>query len=128
MNEPTQEQIKKLWEWCGFREECVERAARVDCGQTLRVVFCPDDSVIEDYLPLDLTNLFKWAVPQVVRKLADTDLSSDEEAMSKLFELWLKIYWTPSPEPLSIQDALFRAIWQVIEKEVPWQHKLESDS
>ena len=117
MKEPTAEQIKTFWQRWGFREESIERAAMVDCGQTIWVVVYPDGGMTREGYPLLTSdNLFRWAVPEAVKALADAALSSDKEAMFKLFDLWLKTYWEPRPEPIPIALALFWAIWQHIEK------------
>jgi len=65
MNEPTEEQKKRLWEWCGFA-----RYERQDPHwKDMRwVLVYPDKSWSfdeENWLPIDLNNLFKWAVPKL---------------------------------------------------------------
>ena len=67
MKEPTQEQIKKFWEWCGFRQL---QWAKIGWHyeQTKKVMNWTHD-LLEygslDFLPrIDLDNLFKYAVPQ----------------------------------------------------------------
>ena len=42
---PTDEQVRKFWEWCGF-------------------TFC-DDGIAATMPLIDLNNLFKWAVPKL---------------------------------------------------------------
>ncbi|KKK62670.1 hypothetical protein LCGC14_3002040 [marine sediment metagenome] len=54
---PTKEQIKELWEWCGFK--------LVDNSDYL-LAECPIDYPLGFHLPLiDLNNLFKYAVPRL---------------------------------------------------------------
>ena len=50
MTEPTEEQIKEFWEWCGQKRENRSEYGRL-----------PDWG----YPPIDLNNLFKWAVPKL---------------------------------------------------------------
>lgn len=64
MNEPTEAQIKEFWEWCGFRWEYVEE---VDDG-----FYNAPDGFTNEHLdnnellpPIDLNNLFKYAVPKL---------------------------------------------------------------
>lgn len=55
MTEPTKEQIKEFWEWCGFtRLEYLDRLwyQRLEVSLPLA-------------LPIDLNNLFKYAVPKI---------------------------------------------------------------
>ena len=55
MNEPTEEQIKELWEWCGFGIDGVG------------IWHCPDGITELGGMPkVTLDNLFKWAVPKVI--------------------------------------------------------------
>ena len=119
MNIPTEEQIKEFWEWCGFeikesKGEKISELYGVDVFDWTRSVTYPDKYVDYDLPELDPNNLFKWAVPKTTKILGDRDLSSDEEAMWKLFGLWLKEYWKPRAVPISIGDALFWAIRKVI--------------
>ena len=107
--EPTQEQAKKLWEKCGWRH-CESNLWLDPEGYS---VLSKDSESLP--ISIDLNSLFKWAVLGAVKRLGDADLSSDEEAMWKLFELWLKTYWTPRTEPLSIEDALFWTINRIME-------------
>lgn len=55
--QPTQEQTKEFWEWCGFMLEGIPN----DIG------FCwaypPDGKCRKKLPPIGLKNLFKWAVP-----------------------------------------------------------------
>jgi len=56
LNKPTEEQIKELWEWCGFGIDGVG------------IWHCPDGITELGGMPkVTLDNLFKWAVPKVFR-------------------------------------------------------------
>ena len=57
---PTEEQIKKFWEWCGFKYD--------HWGDDNFIIY-PDDKVPRAVQPLiDLNNLFKYAVPKVLKE------------------------------------------------------------
>ena len=61
--EPTQEQIKEFWEWCGFKPPDMTRvhwhAKRPDFTDMPDGTWPPD---------IDLNNLFKYAVPKLLPK------------------------------------------------------------
>ena len=77
MNKPTDKQIKKLWEWCGFKHGVPfpELAKRKDIPHPERFLkeqwyihkgfanteypYCGSEPIV------DLNNLFKYAVPKV---------------------------------------------------------------
>lgn len=70
MNEPTQEQIKKFWEWCGFKhtvpfpelakQEDIPRPERFTKEQWyIPGIYCGSEP------PIDLNSLFKYAVPKL---------------------------------------------------------------
>ena len=77
MEEPTEKQIKEFWEWCGFRHNVPspKLAKRKDIphpGRFLKeqwYIHSGFADVKEDYCggrpPIDLNNLFKYAVPKV---------------------------------------------------------------
>ena len=54
LTKPTKEQQKILWEWCGFK--LVNGIVWID----------ESDNRIHKESPIDLNNLFKYAVPKVV--------------------------------------------------------------
>ena len=60
---------------------------------------------------------FKRLVLKVVRELADIDLSTDREAMYKLFSLWIELFWTLREQPVSITLALCLAVEKLIDGE-----------
>lgn len=69
---PTKEEIQKFWEWCGFSYE----KPICDCGLCLKNCYIAPDAkkryLHNNYLehtclpPLDLNNLFKYAVPKLL--------------------------------------------------------------
>ena len=65
----------------------------------------------------EMSACFKWLVPKATRKLADIDLSTDKEAMYKLFSLWIEEFWIPRPNPASLALALCLAIEKLMDTE-----------
>jgi hypothetical protein len=72
MKEPTQEIIRELWEWCGWKVRpnlpsiiYGNDATWVspEKGKYSREIFS------ETLPPIDLNNLFKWAVPALIKKI-----------------------------------------------------------
>lgn len=57
MNEPTQEQIKEFWEWCEF--------SLVNPQSQISYYWTPDGKTNRELPPIDLNNLFKYAVPLI---------------------------------------------------------------
>ena len=62
MKEPTQEQSKEFWERCGFNFAGDKRFLGFPDGTLRSITGVP---------PIDLNNLFKWAVPQLVESLGE---------------------------------------------------------
>ena len=68
MTEPTDEQVKEFWEWCGFYQEDGESYM----DSTPYKVWKHPSNLLHDFgykafpgLLVDLNNLFKYAVPKV---------------------------------------------------------------
>lgn len=116
--QPTDEQIRKFWEWCGF--DYVG-------GYTIEWI-APDTTLTFDALPaIDLNNVFKWAVPKLFtwslgkgwKLCSDTEIRATGEV-----EAHVQLASFNNPEFLgdaSNKDpalALFWAIWKVIEYEL----------
>ncbi|KKM82968.1 hypothetical protein LCGC14_1314030 [marine sediment metagenome] len=108
---PTQEQIKEVWVWCGF--------TRTTMGHDL--VWMYENKYPPVQLPpLDLNNLFKYAVPKLIGDykytlLLRTDVDFHTRESTYTFSL--------SDDPLTINSeatdknpalALFWAIQKVI--------------
>ena len=109
---PTNEQVKKFWGWCGFR---------VALG---KLYWYPDkeSSPARRLPPIDLNNLFKYAVPKLeksVRAITIYPPVIDPPVCDKCYvELTLcngQIIESFENTPAL---ALFWAIWEVIEGEV----------
>jgi len=67
MNKPTKEQTKEVWEWCGLSEEYWD-------GEWFWVEpneegsFRYKNRTTHDELPIDLNNLWKYAIPQLCKE------------------------------------------------------------
>ena len=113
MNEPTEEQIKEFWERCGFTKRISDGGHGYIYG--LEYWSYPGSlSSITEPLPIDLNNLFKWAVPKLdYAKVVTNDAPSGDrfyngKAMSEG-------RWGACTED-DPALALFWAIWKVIKK------------
>ncbi len=120
--ELTQEQVKMLWEWCGFKQLEAGRGGYhfrstkkiwnwLPPGETERhksIPFLP---------PVDLNNLFKYAVPKLERvKLYHVAHYLDYRAEVQLADDAGDIISGANrlnPDPAL---ALFWAIWQIIKE------------
>lgn len=88
---PTEEQIKKFWEKCEV------------------------STLYELWPPIDLNNLFKWGVPVAIKALENRFDSKTNKirGLELIFQHWIdKIR-----EGFTIEDALFRALYEVLEVE-----------
>ena len=116
---PTDEQIREFGEKCGWQRiekknvpvvlfEGVEPSESFDLVYWLAPDNADDDDWYEEP-PIDLNNLFKYAVPKAVHILFENGRSM-KHAYNKLFKLWLK-KWA---EGCEFEDALFWAIREVL--------------
>lgn len=95
----TQEQIKELWEWCGFKY--IGKANVRDIWEA------PDGGIYYDNLPpLDFNNLFKYSVPKALMELQRLG------AVIPLIELFSRWY-DKICAGYNYEDALFWVIWKV---------------
>jgi len=82
---------KKLAEWAGFKLEDTQFYESSWGTTKVETWRSPNGSSCNP--PLNFTEsldaCFKWLVPKAIRLQGDTDLSSDNEAMYKLFGLSL---------------------------------------
>jgi len=64
---PTGDQIRKFWEWCGFRR-------KLSASENPHYWLAPNAKMpYGNKLPrIDLNNLFIWAVPKLIVKLQGT--------------------------------------------------------
>ena len=114
MTEPTEEQIKEFWEWCGltiYEDDTTftlwqdSRGKLVCCGHTDRM------------LDIDLNNLFKYAVPKLkehYRKLTESYLPEHYfHSIVPLMERWID----EVAEDKDPAFALLSLIWEVIKND-----------
>ena len=116
MSEPTEEQIKELWEWCGFKFFKPYENGAID-------VLDPTGSLYLSPTPLaiplvDLNNLFKWAVPNLQEQGLITSLVAVEHSG---FDCHIIRLFADEPF-ITIRDkdpalALFWAIYKVIKEQ-----------
>lgn len=105
-DKPTQEELKKFWEWCGFR---------LDDGGDFKWWYKPEG----DHLPLgeepalDLNNLFQNAVPKAIdRIMIEQDGCSSDVAYAVLFKRWLAELELDMQHP---DLTLYKVLRQVME-------------
>ena len=112
MKVPTEKQIKRFWEWCGFNFAGDEGYVGFPNG-TLHP--------IGDTPPVDLNNLFKYAVPKLMKTNQWVGMISTQ--MSKGTQYTFVVY--KSGDIIGDSDntdpalALFWAIWKVIKGDSP---------
>ena len=121
MTEPTREQIKKLWEWCGFKEVFSKELWRFErYKETNHWWSAPNGRRFDELPPVDLNNLFKYAVPKLLPKhdfsiywVLDVDAQQGAWAISMSCRGYGKngIIRLRDKDPAL---ALFWAIWEVI--------------
>ena len=98
--EPTEQQIRELWEWCGFK---YEGGAWQDPNG--KVVAIAEGEQVFTRLPdIDLNNLFKYAVAKL-----------EVNQRLKLLQRWVTYVCATNPynDPAT---TLFWALWQVKEE------------
>ena len=67
---PTEEQQEKLWKWCGWRRVPEgKKAFHYERCQKVMNWYAPDNQErsYKSLPPIDLNNLFKWAVPKWIK-------------------------------------------------------------
>lgn len=110
-NQPSEAQVKELWEWLGWRYG-VDKADPINPDN---LWFPPNSTCCRQPLPpIDLNNLFKYAVPKPIDVHFKYDTSYPEHTIGEI-NCWLyhkgKVYKGWSYDPAL---ALFWAIWEVI--------------
>ena len=117
MKESTQEQVKELWEWCGF-EERHNPGSYMDVTIAETVWFDPKGSKCGILPPIDLNNLFRWAVPKLQKDGWLISLRGHEfkgyDALLEYVPKDLSLVRADNDDPAL---ALFWAIWEVIKNE-----------
>ena len=103
-HKPTQEQIKEFWEWYS-----------APIGESL------DGRKV--YRPIDLNNLFEYAVPKWIGLRCEELHISEETAYKILFDLWYEKLLELSERPSTMfyviypALALFWVLWKIKEEE-----------
>ena len=110
--EPTQEQIKEFWEWCEWKQLPPQsKSFHYEWGKKVMDWSSPiPDENWKTYssLPnINLNNLFKYAVPKLIEKLA-------WGRYVDLMKKWLDDILFESKDPAL---TLFWTIWEVIKKD-----------
>jgi len=123
-NQPTQEQIKEFWEWCGFSQQ--NYGKKKSGGKYHNEVW---ETEVDDirwispgnfdcgfYLPsVDINNIFKYASPKLTNiKLSKTDTNEYFVAVVTEYNPLEKESKAFNRDPAL---ALFWAIWKVIHNE-----------
>lgn len=106
MSKPTEEQVKKFWEWCGFRYgERGNLAGWLLNGELPYFKNLPD---------LDLNNLFKWAAPKLINDIGT--MGTYFLVCSAMYEAIEKVNFSEKKAEYNGKPALalFWAIWEVI--------------
>jgi len=116
---PTKEQIKKFWEWCGFYQERVKEVYDIGYSTMWRNNKGYWHSALP---PIDLNNLFKYAVPKLIELNYSFDIWNGSHQMISLIDEWgvqlslpTRVFHTEIQETLAL--ALFWAINKAIEEE-----------
>ena len=97
MNEPTQEELKRFWEKCGFKHFY---------GDSGEGWIYPDECCYQLLPPLTLDNLFKYGWPQLVKKVG---LLKAAELLIKWLDEWANVWKVRKPEA-----ALYHALNKVL--------------
>ncbi len=101
MKEPTKAQIKVVWEWCGLNEQ-PSGSWYTDSGEY----------VYMQIIPIDLGNLFKYAVPKVIDIIMAEQKCSSDVAYAILFKKWLQELELDIPQ---YSKTLFWALYSLID-------------
>jgi len=117
MKEPTQEQLKEFWEWCGFGLSCYGMGVAWHIyNKDLYSVVEDDQEPYEALPPIDLNNLFKYTVPKLEECHLITFKQGKYFAIAKLKG---RVTDATNDDPAL---ALFWAIYEII-KEGSWKYK-----
>lgn len=124
MNEqPTDEQTKKLWEWCGLCMHDLKPKRDLDLnvfrlpdgrqlsndGRYLSCVKCGYSTNHDFIIPEpDLNNLFRWVVPKALAAFGhQAEYQLDSEVLQPWIEAWL---FNKEDPALSLAQAVLRVI------------------
>jgi hypothetical protein len=118
MKEPTQEQIKEFWEWCGFKRlPQGNRYYHFELTTKVMDWQAPTGETMP-YLPrIDLNNLFKWAVPKLQQTGREVGIIAREASGFEAKVLHISPQWSSIGRDEDPALALFWAIYKVIKEE-----------
>ena len=125
MDEPTKEQIKEFWEKLGFKYVFGKTIRTGEFTEQNYYWESPTGTKYPELPPIDLNNLFKWAVPVVIDKLRKDNFVVP---LLVLFDCWhnqiVTLAGTSDTQDMElIILALFRAIQKVIDgNNTPAEH------
>jgi hypothetical protein len=105
--QPTQEQINEFWEWCGWKKVMKRHLVNQDTFEEhyeMGYWRNPDGGKWGLDKQPDLNNIFRWAVPELKKKLSELRLG-------KLAVDWLQAVIYDNQDPVL---ALFFPILEVI--------------
>ena len=112
----TKRELKKFWEWCGIKYEPDQDCFKVIFPDGEWYNFGQDWKMGRMEPPLDLNNLFKYAVPKVVEELrARPDVRHIHNAYGRLFNMWLEELFSVGYKELAA--ALYQAIQKARKKD-----------
>ena len=127
MTEPTTEQIKKFWEWCGFKKELIPRQIDGKTYEHEMMLIYPDGFAVrvfmDEFPAIDLSNIFKYAVPMVRGiELKVVNMRCTGSLSGQYCSAQIQVNETGELKHSGIWDtpahALFWAIWEVIFNEI----------
>ena len=112
--QPTQEQIKEFWEWCGWKPCRIHAPMSPEKdGWENPLPITSFDKYLARLPDLDLNNLFKYAVPLAIDKIMSKQGCSSDLAYAVLFKKWLQKLELDIPNH---EGTLFWVIWEIIKK------------
>jgi putative transposon-encoded protein len=112
---PSQEQIKEFWKWCGFKHHTFPEHWKLGNIEIegARWITPDGNAAIIDTPNIDLNNLFKYAIPLILKQLGKQFIPP----FMKLCQLWydkLVTLYGDSDKIEHANIALFWVIWEVI--------------
>jgi hypothetical protein len=112
---PTKEQEKRFWEWCGFTENLGGVWRYAEFKTTNYWWVAPTGRKYLELPQPDLNNLFKYAVPRYIKETSAGDTPNYiGNAYRRLFNQWLEqLHWDNWRKP---EQSLFKVINKLIEQ------------
>lgn len=123
MREPTKAKVKDFWELCGFT---LEEISSLKSDEPYFVLHEPDGEqwdywigsswdteipVWKLYPPIDLNNLFEYAVPKLIKVLiANNKKLTIWGARKRVFELWIESNILEKDPALALFWACYKAM------------------